>query len=444
MHSIRNLFRRWGAISSVAALLCYGVAARGAEAMKPLSGPSKVTVRDDRTILVNNEAFFPLGLYYAEEEIADKSGKLLKDLREMGFNTLFFSSGADLGRARTELDRIAAAGLRVQYRPPGALIGEFDALKKTINAFKNHPTILFWEHADEPIVNQVKIEQARPGYAIVKQLDPNHPVLCVQWPDRKKPELLKQWGTLCDVYGLDKYPVPRKRWFYQDKDIPEGVPFSIAVMGHDTKWMQSFVPNKPIIAVEQAWQIHGPEDGAEGLPTTAESRFMAYQVVIAGAKGILYYGKIRASAPAASAGLPEKVDNNPNLVADFKKAKELNDAFWAYFKPVLKELSEMAPVFASRDADWKPQVKLTEETGAKPAEIELVTKQHGQTAVILLVNASEKPAKIQVTAPKFSGGKIFCWYDNKELTADGSGNFSDQLKPFDVRVYSNQPSAAAK
>src|SRR5205823_2657070 len=51
--------------------------------------PNKVSIRDDRTILVGGEPFFPIGLYYAEEEIADPTGKLLADLHATGFNTVF-------------------------------------------------------------------------------------------------------------------------------------------------------------------------------------------------------------------------------------------------------------------------------------------------------------------------------------------------------------------
>src|SRR4051794_10960771 len=57
---------------------------------------NKVTIREDKTLLVDGKPFFPIGLYYAEDEIADASGNLLKDLHETGFNTVFFSSGADV------------------------------------------------------------------------------------------------------------------------------------------------------------------------------------------------------------------------------------------------------------------------------------------------------------------------------------------------------------
>src|SRR4051794_14799349 len=71
---------------------------------------NKVTTRPpDQTLLIDGKPFFPVGLYYAEEEIADESGQLLKELRDIGFNTVFFHAG-DGKNVKAKLDRIAAAG----------------------------------------------------------------------------------------------------------------------------------------------------------------------------------------------------------------------------------------------------------------------------------------------------------------------------------------------
>src|SRR5688500_8749456 len=166
-----------------------------------LAGPAfanKVTIRDDRTILVDGQPFFPVGLYYPEEEIADASGKLLKDLRDDGFNTLFFHAGAG-EETKAKLDRIDAAGLKVQYRTPGGLLGGYEAMTAAVNQFKSHPALLMWEHGDEPTVNNVSFEAGKTGYELIKKLDPDHPVLCVQWPDWKQPDEIKRWGTISDI-----------------------------------------------------------------------------------------------------------------------------------------------------------------------------------------------------------------------------------------------------
>src|SRR5436190_22241929 len=167
---------------------------------------NKVTIRDDRALLVDKEPFFPIGLYYPDEEIADETGALLKDLRATGFNTIFFHAPEGATPAtKAKLDRIAAAGLHTQFRPPGDLLGEYDKLKKAVAMFKDHPAMLLWEHSDEPVVNNTKFEQLEPGYKLMKQLDPDHPVLMVEYPYWNREAELKRMATACDVYAFDKY-----------------------------------------------------------------------------------------------------------------------------------------------------------------------------------------------------------------------------------------------
>ena len=69
----------------------------------------------------------------------------------MGFNTVFSSGGL---AQKPALDRIAAAGLWVQFRPPGSLNSQFDELEKTVAALRTNPALLLWEHEDEPVLNK--------------------------------------------------------------------------------------------------------------------------------------------------------------------------------------------------------------------------------------------------------------------------------------------------
>lgn len=402
---------------------------------------NKVSVRDDRILLSDGQPFFPIGLYYAEDEIAEPSGALLKDLRATGFNTVFFHAADPLSpETKAQLDRIAAAGLRTQFRPPGQLIDSFDVLEKTVAAYKDHPAMLFWEHVDEPLVNNATFEQCEPGYRLMKRLDPDHPVLLVQWPDWKREAELKRFGTICDVYAFDKYPVPLKRWWYQGADIPPRFSHSIAVMGQLTEWWRELAPGKPVLTILQAWNRKPLEDGAGGYPTTAQSRFMAYQSVIRGASGLLYYGKIRVSTPHTASSLPPEINVDAKILErDFNQARALNDAFWAEFKQVVKELDGMTPVFTARDADWKPELAFADAAPAKPEQIEFRVKSEADGGfVILLVNASEHPATVKLSSPRFVGKPIHTWHAERPLQPDEQGTFSDHLAPFDVRVYSDR------
>src|SRR5947208_2479097 len=76
---------------------------------------NKVGFRDDHTVLVGKKPVFPIGLYYCGEEFDDTSGKLLKELRDYGFNTLgYYRYGTPTWK--TELDLAHKLGLKVWVR----------------------------------------------------------------------------------------------------------------------------------------------------------------------------------------------------------------------------------------------------------------------------------------------------------------------------------------
>src|SRR5436190_20832747 len=80
-----------------------------------LAAGTKVTFRDDHTVLVDGRPFFPIGLYYCSEEFADPTGNLLKRLKEYGFNTLgYYRWGTP--DWQKEMDQAHAAGFKVWIR----------------------------------------------------------------------------------------------------------------------------------------------------------------------------------------------------------------------------------------------------------------------------------------------------------------------------------------
>src|SRR5688572_25781601 len=76
---------------------------------------TKVTFRDDHTVLVDGKPFFPVGLYYCAEEFDDKSDRLLTNLRDLGFNTLGYYRWGSPGW-RQELERAGRLGFKVWIR----------------------------------------------------------------------------------------------------------------------------------------------------------------------------------------------------------------------------------------------------------------------------------------------------------------------------------------
>lgn len=400
--------------------------------------PSRVSVREDQTFLLNGSPFFPNGLYYARAEVSDPTGAGLRRLREMGFNTIFFDGGLDSGR---ELDRIWDAGLHVWYRPPGQLYSNFGLLKQVVSRFARHPAVLFWEMDDEPALNGLKLSDVEAGRRIVRGVDPYHPIHCNQWlSSLDQAEEMMRWAELSDSYGFSVYPVPSWRWGKRLSLVEAGWPHSIAVVGRQTELWKSYAPGKPIIPVLQAWAWNCLEDGDAAYPTYGECRFMVYHAVINGAKGLRHYGVTSPDRPYFACGIPPAIREDLDQThADFLKARRHNERFWGYYARVVKEVSRMGRVFASYDAGWVPQVRETSPGAGKDGVVECRIKRHLDTAVILMVNASGSPAEVEVLAPRMSGRALRLWGRGGVVRVSPSGLFRDQLEPFGVRVYSDAP-----
>jgi hypothetical protein len=395
-------------------------------------------VREDQTILLNGKPFFPIGLYYAQDEMSDATGAGLRKLRAMGFNTIFFDGGLD---SESQLDLIWRAGLHVWYRPPGELYREFELLKQVVSKFARHPAVLFWEMNDEPVLNRLKFSDVEIGCRIVRSIDPFHPILCTQWlSSLDQSEEMRQWARLADFYGFSVYPVPLWRWGTRMSLVEQGWPHSITVVGSQTDLWKAYAPGKPIIPVLQAWAWNCLEDGEAAYPTYQECRFMAYQAVIHGAKGLHHYGVIEPHRPYFACGIPPKLHEDLDQThADFLRAQQYNQWFWGYYSRVIKEVSRMSAIFASDDADWMPVIEETSPHQLMGTRIECRVKRHADSFVILLVNASEAHTSVQIRAPEMNSSALKLWGRDRSIEVNGDGFLRDVLEPYGVRIYSDQP-----
>jgi hypothetical protein len=212
------------------------------------------------------------------------------------------------------------------------------------------------------------------------------------------------------------------------------------VVGKQTDLWKSYAPGKPIIPVLQAWAWNCLEDGEAAYPTYRECRFMAYQAVIHGAKGLHHYGVTSPDRPYFACGIPPRLHVDLDQThRDFLKARQYNEWFWSYYSQVIKEISRMACVFASEDADWTPEVREAAPRRGKAGGIECRVKRYLDSEVILMVNASESSAEVEMLVPRMSGRAFRLWGQTKTIEVSPEGIVRDRLEPFGVRIYSDGP-----
>jgi hypothetical protein len=204
-----------------------------------------------------------------------------------------------------QLDAAEAHGLQLWL----ALAGVDDDLSKRalldriVNAVKGHPGLGAWKGADEPAHGHVPAAGCTAVYRHLKSVDPDHPVVLIEAPRGPSPgadgrdtpltvAAVQQYAAACDIHGIDVYPVSRPPGLHAG-----GPPVNtdISVVGDMTRLLAKATRRKGIWTTLQiAWSGVVPPHPVV-FPTFVQARFMAYDAIVAGARGLFFFGgQIRA------------------------------------------------------------------------------------------------------------------------------------------------------
>jgi hypothetical protein len=169
------------------------------------------------------------------------------------------------------------------------------------------------------------------GYRALHRID-GRPVW-MNFAPRNTTTDIARFAEAADIVGCDIYPVPA-RDSTRHSDLPNR---QLSAVGDYTQRYLQLVGNRPAWMVLQGfgWRdIHEHQKSAPAevgrRPTRRESRFMLYDAIVRGARGVLYWGINYAQDPPT---------------------------FWHELKSVVHEAASLGDVWAARDAEL--QVKTT-------------------------------------------------------------------------------------
>jgi hypothetical protein len=213
-----------------------------------------VYTRADGTLMVNDEPFFPIGMYHTSW-YGTVEGRLaaLQNMAAAGFNLIHPQFDKD---DTPFLDQAAALGVYVQIGGLG------ENWQRVVNTYKSHPALMGWYIGDDA-EDHYTPEEIQAKHDGVKALDPNHVTsIGIYDPDRFGPYI-----TIPDIACACVYPVDRRPLSRVDQVLSEADTCGQSILGVP----QAF-----------AWPDERP-------PTSVELRNMTYQMLINGVKGLLYY-----------------------------------------------------------------------------------------------------------------------------------------------------------
>jgi hypothetical protein len=384
-----------------------------------------VTIRPDGVFLFDGKPAFPIGFTTAPAP-GTKTPSGGDGIRELATNGVVFNRCGIGGKWNAEaeatleglMDGAAKAGMRCAvYIPDLAVIDpgdtkKEDELRRVVRKYKSHPATAFWKGADEPEWGKIPPARLRRFYEIVHELDPDHPVWITQAP-RGTAETLKPYNAVYDVGAIDIYPV----------SYPPGVHTNLANKNLSmTGDFAKLIGDVTVGARKPFWMVlqicfSGVTKPGQTLrfPTFFEQRYMSYESIIAGARGLLYFG-----------------GNVPQCQTEQDKTLGWN---WSYYgkvlKSVLDEFNPSGPLFPALVApDSKLAVTME---GATDVEYRV---READGAVFLLA-AKREGSTVKVTfrglpADVATGDLL---YEAPRTVTAKDGTFTDWFGPNEVHAY---------
>lgn len=383
----------------------------------------EIAIRGDGVFLQDGKPVFPIGFTKAPPAGAMTPWQTngYAELKKNGavFHRCAPSQTKWGPEAEAELDRLmdasAKQGLLCAVYLPALETptqpAQEDELRRVVNKYKSHPALGYWKGSDEPEWGKVPVSGVKRYYDIVHQTDPKHPVWITQAP-RGTIESLKAYDPAYDVVAIDIYPVSYPPGLHSH--LPNK---NISVTGDYVNWLQQITERKKPIWMVLQICFSGVTNPGRTLrfPTFAEERYMSYQSIIGGARGLLYFG-----------GNVEACLNSRD------KPLGWNWHFYeAVLRPLLEEFRPGSPVYpALVAANSKLPVRVE---GAD--DIEYCVRESGNQ--IFLLASKREGSTVKVTfrglPENLSTGDLL-FEEPRKVTA-ASGSFSDWFGPNEVHVY---------
>lgn len=386
---------------------------------------TRISIDANRIIRRDGVPVFPIGFTGtpAPDARTPSGGPAYAELASNGFVFQRFGPpphkwGPDAEAAIDRmLDASAANGTYVAITIPDLqAIAEGDAaaereLRRVVEKYRTHPALAFWKASDEPAWGHVPVAAVQRFYDIVHALDPDHPVWLTQAPRGTVAEL-RAYNPAYDIGAIDIYPIgypPGTHTLLPNKEI--------SMVGDYALQLQQITEGrKPFwMTLQICWSGVANPGRTLRFPTFPQERYMTYQSIIDGARGLVYFG-----------------GNVAACLNDRDRPLGWNWTFYQrVLRPVLDELSPRGPLYpALVAADSTLPVTLT---GAH--DVEYCVREAGDAVYILA--AKREGDTVQV---RFSGLPAgIAWgavlFEEPRTVAVSAGSFTDWFGPDEVHAY---------
>jgi hypothetical protein len=369
------------------------------------AGDRGVKITADRRFIVDGKPFFPIQIWgwtpYTDEA--------MKTAHDWGFNVVSTPALREYGPQATRAWMDAAqrnnvrAMIAMAFNLPPATAKEWSAifikqLEPLMPILRNHPELFGYNINDEPAWAGYDVAAHNAAAQWIKKQDATHPIFVNHAPRNTIAEL-KKYNPFIDISGSDIYPV----WndgIDKHSDLPNK---TLSVVGDETrKNLEAVDYKKPVMQTLQgfSWSAKTNAPDLHPFPTRAQSRFMAWDSIVAGATGIAWFQD--------------------------ERYKELRPEL----KPIVHEFASLQDVLAGGE------MLKTEGVFASPIQ-SMAWKWNGKT-VLVAINPADKGVALAPNWNRVFGSTpaLRVLWENRNSAA------REKFAPFDVHLYTDAQSDA--
>jgi hypothetical protein len=297
------------------------------------------------------------------------------------------------------------------------------ALRNVVQTFKDHPGMGAYYGVDEPDWTKHAVEPMERAYRIIRELDPRHPVWICQAP-RGTVTSMRRYDRCGDATGGDIYPIsypPGLHVASTRPDVPDVLRDNrdISLAGDFTRMMLEVADapptKKPVwMCLQISWSGVNNPGKTLRFPTFHEQRFMTYQTIIAGARGVIYFG-----------------GSNSNSIAEEDKPLAWNWRFWRrVLRPVVEEIGTKSPLYPALVA---PPSKLP--IKCDDPGIEFCVREANGSVFLLACRRDHKTAQATFTGLPVRERSAEVMFESPRRADVKAGALTDWFAPFEVHVY---------
>jgi hypothetical protein len=309
-----------------------------------------------------------------------------REAREAGFNLVHIAPSPENFERAREHNLCTWVGLGSISEKNHA--ADESRIRGIVERFRHDPALLFWETEDEPaftwksINPRVPPEQIIATHDFVRGIDPSHPLYLNHAPVNLE-STLRKYNRGAEIIATDIYPVIPHGIREMYALWPTGrqgdlVNATISQVGEYTEKMRRVAgPSRLVFMVLQAfaWEDLRDKDRDPNMvlyPDRAQIKSMAYQAIVHGADGLLYWG-LASNPPAAPV--------------------------WNDLHAVIGELAELAGELAAPPQKIGLPMEYHDTGHSLDRGVKWIAKPSRKGLVVFTVNADPNPVEARITLP---------------------------------------------